>query len=31
MTFREMLGRLMAWRRRDQYDHDLADDLATHI
>ena len=31
MTLREILGRLMAWRRRDEYDRDLAADLAAHV
>jgi putative ABC transport system permease protein len=31
MTFREILGRLRAWFRRDQLDRELADDMKAHI
>ena len=31
MTLREILGRLMAWRRRKEYDRDLAADLEAHV
>ncbi len=31
MTLREILGRLAAWRRRDQLDRDLAADLESHV
>jgi len=31
MTLREILGRLSAWRRRDELGHQLAEDMHAHI
>ncbi len=31
MTFREVLGRLLAWRRRDELERELASELDAHI
>ncbi|MCC6432308.1 MAG: ABC transporter permease [Gemmatimonadaceae bacterium] len=31
MTWREVLGRLRAWRRRDVLDRELADDMLAHV